>query len=154
MIELERVKAFLAEMAPEKNVVELDEGIHTSALAAKALNVEVGAIAKSILFVGKTNHVLVVASGDVRVDDKKLADIFGERMKLGDTESVNRITGYAPGGVCPFALATPVPILLDESMKRFDTLYTAGGTAHTAVAVTPDELVNLTGGRWARLAKE
>lgn len=154
MSALERVKKFLEEKAPEKSIILLDEGIHTSVLAAQALKVDVGAIAKSVLFVGSTKSVLVVASGDMRIDDKKLRAFFGERMRLGDAETLNDLTGFAPGGVCPFALRTAVPILLDESMKRFDILYAAGGTAHSAVAVTPDELAELTGGQWASLAKE
>lgn len=151
---LERVRAFLEEKAPGKPIILLEEGIHTSVLAAQALKVEVGAIAKSILFVGPTQNVLVVASGDVRIDNKKLRQIYGEKMRLGDSETVIRLTGFAPGGVCPFALASKVPILLDEKMKRFSLLYAAGGTAHSAVPVTPEELGELTGGQWALLAKE
>lgn len=151
---LQRVTSFLAERAPHLKVIELDEGIHTSVLAAQALGVEVGAIAKSILFAGPTEKVLVVASGDGRIDDKKLRVLTGEKMRLADAETVGAVTGFAPGGVCPFALATPVRILLDESMRRFECVNTAAGTAHSAVPLTPDELAAMTGGEWADLRKE
>lgn len=150
---LSRVKQFLAEVSPETKVIELAEGIHTSFLAAQALGVEVGAIAKSILFAGTTQMILVVASGDVRIDDKKLKAITREKMKLADAEQVKEVTGFAPGGVCPFALATPVRIMLDESMKRFSVVYAAAGTAHSAVPVTPESLAKITGGEWADLRK-
>lgn len=150
---LSRVKRFLSEISPKTQVLELDEGIHTAFLAAQALGVEVGAIAKSILFSGPTQNILVVASGDIRIDDKKLKTMTGEKMKLADAEKVIAVTGFAPGGVCPFALATPVPIMLDESMKRFSLVYAAAGTAHTAVPVTPESLAEITGGEWADLRK-
>jgi prolyl-tRNA editing enzyme YbaK/EbsC (Cys-tRNA(Pro) deacylase) len=150
---LSRVKLFSARTSPETHVIELAEGIHTSILAAQALGVEVGAIAKSILFTGPSQVILVVASGDIRIDDKKLKAITGEKMKLADAEKVKEVTGFAPGGVCPFALATSVRIMLDESMKRFSVVYAAAGTAHSAVPVTPETLATITGGDWADLRK-
>ena len=151
---LQRVIDFLAGRAPYLHPIELAEEISTSVLAARALGVEVGAIAKSILFTGRTVKILVVASGDVRIDEKKLRVLTGEKMRLADAATVEAVTGFPPGGVSPFALKTPVRILLDESMKRFGTVYAAAGTARSAVPVAPEVLAEITGGAWAELRKD
>lgn len=134
-------------------VIEFKESTKTSELAAQALGVEVGQIAKTLLFLADDKPVLVVTSGDVKTDTKKLKKLLGVRkVKFAPTESALEITGYAAGGVCPLELPKEMDIYLDESMKRFDKVYMAAGTAHSAIPVTFDELQIVTKGVPAELS--
>jgi len=142
-----KVKEFLLRQNPPVEVIVLEADTSTAPLAAKALGVEVGAIAKTIVAVGKSKAVLVVAAGDVKLDFKKLKAITGEKMRLARTEEVEELTGFKPGGVCPFALSRPLPILIDESLERFPVVYAAAGSPNSAVPVTVPRLLELTGGQ-------
>jgi len=133
--------------------IEFTEDTSTSELAAQVLGVEVGQIAKSLLFITNSGPVLVVTSGDVRVDQKKLKQLVGGgKVKFADPETVMEVTGYQVGGVCPVALKKPVTIYVDESLKRFPVVYAAAGTASSALPVTVEQLLTITGGQLADLA--
>ena len=134
-------------------VMELDESTHTAPLAAKALGVEVGQIAKTLAFVGKTKAVLVVTSGDTRIDNKALRDIVGEMMRMASPVETLELTGYAPGGVCPFGVPEGLPILIDLSMERFPEVYVAAGTPNSAVPMSVEELLAITGGQPCRVSR-
>ncbi len=134
-------------------VIEFKESTKTSELAAKALGVEVGQIAKTLLFLADERPVLVVTSGDMKTDTKKLKKILGvKKVKFAPTEAAFEITGYPAGGVCPIELPQKINIYLDESMKRFDKVYMAAGTAHSAIPVTFEELQIVTEGQPAELS--
>lgn len=134
-------------------VIEFRESTKTSELAAKALGVEVGQIAKSLLFLGDDKPVLVVTSGDVKTDTKKLKKLLGvKKVKFAPMESTLEITSYPAGGVCPLELPQNIDIYLDESMKRFEKVYMAAGTAHSAIPVTFNELQIVTKGIPAELS--
>ncbi|MGI6548237.1 MAG: YbaK/EbsC family protein [Bacillota bacterium] len=129
-------------------IILFDTDTSTAPLAAAALGVEVGQIAKSIVFVGKKgSQALVVTCGDQRVDSKKLRQLTGEKMRLANPEETLSITGFPPGGVCPFALPEELPVLVDASLSRYPVVYAAAGTANSAVPISAEQLIRLTGGQ-------
>lgn len=147
MTELERVRTFLQEKAPELSIIEFDADTSTSFLAAQALGTEVSRIAKSIVFkTRKEEYIMIVSAGDVRIDTKAVKELVGSKVRMANAEEVLEVTGYQPGGVCPFALKTDIPIYLDESLKRFDVVYTAAGTANSALPITFEQLQFITNG--------
>lgn len=151
---LEKVKEYIEILPISLKVIEFDEGsTKTSQMAADQLGVTVGQIAKTILFMGKGEAVLVVTSGDVKVSSGELKKIIGAKPKLATPEECIEITGFPPGGVCPFALKSSIRILIDKSMERFDVVYAAAGTANTAVPITVEELLMVTEGELVEVCK-
>ncbi|MEW6662980.1 MAG: YbaK/EbsC family protein [Bacillota bacterium] len=151
---MERVRSFLARFPFELEVLEFDASTHTSELAAQAVGVAVGQIAKTILFTAGPQAVLVVTSGDAKVNQSKLKQLMGftGKVKLADAETAMELTGFPPGGVCPFATKTPIPVLIDQSMLRFPVVYAAAGSPRSAVPVTVSQLLEITGGQLCDLA--
>jgi len=148
MNEIERVRAYLHYRNPQLNIIVMEDNTSTAALAAQALGTEVGQIAKSILFKTKSDkYFMVVSAGDVRLDAKAMKGELGEKVRMADADEVLEMTGFKVGGVCPFALRQELPIYLDESLKRYDVVYAAAGTAHTALPISYEELLNITAGR-------
>lgn len=143
---LEEVKAYLA--AEDVEVWQFDEPTPTSETAARAVGCSVGEIAKTILFLVKDRPVVAVAAGDARVKASKLKRALGwtGKVRLPGGDEVVRHTGYAPGGVCPFLLPRGLPVLVDRSLRRFERIYPAAGDDHSAVPITVDRLLELTGG--------
>ncbi|MDD4334013.1 MAG: YbaK/EbsC family protein [Desulfotomaculaceae bacterium] len=149
---IKKVQMYLEQFDMDLKIMQFDESTSTCELAAAALGVEVGQIAKTLLFLADGNPVLVVASGDNKINSKKLKRLLGaSKVKMADPETVKRVTGYPVGGVCPLALAEAVPVLLDDSMYRFPVVYAAAGTPHSALPVTMEQLETLTGGKWSDL---
>lgn len=147
MPSIEQVKAYLAEHGIV--VQEFDGPTPTAATAALAIGCSVAEIAKSLLFLINGAPVLVVTSGDMKVMSsqlKKASELTG-KVKLPTAGDVERLTGYRPGGVCPFLLPTELPVLLDCSLQRFQTVYPAAGNDYSGVPVSFVQLLNLTGGR-------
>src|SRR3954464_4271484 len=140
---LESVRAWLAEHAPDLPLIEVEESTATVLEAARALGVEPARIAKTLaLRVGDT-ALLVVASGVARLDNQKTRAAFGGRPRMLGSEETLALTGHPVGGVCPFGLATPVPVYLDISLKSFDSILPAAGSLNTSVEVTPQRLAVL-----------
>ena len=128
-------------------VIEFNTCTKTSELAAQALGVSAAQIAKTLVFLADGEPILIVTSGDMKVDQKKLKKLLGaKKIRFADADKVLEITGYSIGGVCPFDLPLPVQTFLDESMKRFDVLYAAAGTDKSAVPVTVEQLQIITKG--------
>jgi prolyl-tRNA editing enzyme YbaK/EbsC (Cys-tRNA(Pro) deacylase) len=151
--EIERVRQYLQARNPQLNIIVLEDNTATAYLAAQALGTEVGQIAKSILFKRKKEgYFMVVAAGDARMDNKAMKDSIGERARMAAPDEVLEVTGYSIGGVCPFALPQPIPIYVDESLKRYDIVYAAAGTAHTALPISYEQLMNITGGKACRFS--
>ncbi|WZL71898.1 YbaK/EbsC family protein [Clostridiaceae bacterium 35-E11] len=151
---LTKVKEYMQTLPIELEIIEFEEGsTKTAQMAADQLGVEVGQIAKSILFVTEKGPVLVVTSGDVKVNSSKFKKTVGEKPKIANYEQCEEITGFQPGGVCPFALKNPIKIFIDKSMERFDVVYAAAGTANTAVPVTVEELLMVTKGELVDFTK-
>jgi prolyl-tRNA editing enzyme YbaK/EbsC (Cys-tRNA(Pro) deacylase) len=118
----------------------------TAELAARRIGVETARIAKSLLFKDKSGGFhMVVCPGDKRLSSSALKRVIGSRASMADAEETERVTGYRPGGVCPFALEG-VSILLDQELERYPTIYPAAGTDATGVPMTFSHLVEITGG--------
>jgi len=119
----------------------------TAEMAARRLGVEPARIAKSLLFKSKAgNYVLVVCPGDKRIPSGVLRQVIGSKVSMTDADETERITGFRPGGVCPFGL-TGVEILLDRDLGNYETVFPAAGNDATGVSATLDQLVRSTGGR-------
>lgn len=143
---IEDVKQYLRERGIK--VWEFEEPTPTSETAARAVGCSVGEIAKSILFIIGGTPVVVVTSGDVRVKGSKLKQAVGftGKARLPEAEEVAAHTGYAPGGVCPFLLPAGLKVVVDRSMRRFPKVYAAAGNEHSAVPITVEQLLEITGG--------
>ena len=145
---LESVRAFLAAHAPD--IAIIDQGASTATVleAAETLGVLPGQIAKTLsIRVGET-VMLVVARGDARLDNRKTKDALGGRPRMLGAEEVEALTGHPVGGVCPFGLASPLPIYCEVSLKDFETVYPAAGSRTASVRLTPGRLAVLTGATW------
>jgi len=119
----------------------------TAELAARRIGVETARIAKSLLFKDKSGGFhMVVCPGDKRLSSSALKRVIGSRASMADADETERVTGYRPGGVCPFALEG-VTILLDRELELYPTIYPAAGTDATGVPMTFAHLVEITGGR-------
>lgn len=145
---LQSVKAFLAEKAPEIEIVETDLSSATVELAAKAHGVATGQIAKTLSLQVGERILLLVTGGDARLDNRKAKAAFGGKVKMLPLEDVERITGHPVGGVCPFGLPDPIPVYCDISLKPFAIVIPAAGATNSALRITPDRLAEITGAEW------
>ena len=136
-------------------VVEFESTTRTAADAAAAIGCTVAEIAKSLVFraAGTGRPVLVVASGDKRVDEKKVASAIGEPIERADAEFVRAATGYAIGGVPPVGYTVKPIALIDETLMTFAEIWAAAGTPNAVFRLTPSDLVELTGGRVAAVVR-
>ncbi|HIS57683.1 MAG TPA: YbaK/EbsC family protein [Candidatus Limadaptatus stercoravium] len=137
---IQKVREYLAAYGAADRIREFDVSSATVELAAKALGCAESRIAKTLSFMLGDRVVLVVAAGDVKVDNRKYKDFFGGKAKMLAREDAERLTGHAVGGVCPFAVNDGVEVWLDESLKRFGTVFPACGSASSAIELTLDEL--------------
>ena len=137
---LEKAKAYLAEKGYADHGIELEDSSATVQLAAQALGVEPGMIAKTMSFLIGEEAILILTEGTARVDNRKYKDTFHMKAKMIPFEEVENWIGHAPGGVCPFGIKEGVKVYLDESLKQFDTVYPAAGNDHSAVKLTIAEL--------------
>lgn len=137
---IEKVKAYFESKGMLDRVMELDVSSATVDLAAKALGVEGCRIAKTLSFSVLGKPVLVVAAGDARIDNAKFKDFFHVKAKMLSHEDAASLIGHAVGGVCPFAVNEGVEVYLDQSLKRFETVFPACGSANSAIELTIKEL--------------
>lgn len=152
---LEKAKAYLAEKGYADHVIELEDSSATVQLAAQALGVEPGMIAKTMSFLIGEEAILILTEGTARVDNRKYKDTFHMKAKMISFEEVENWIGHAPGGVCPFGIKEGVKVYLDESLKQFDTVYPAAGNDHSAVKLTIAELEEVAGAvGWVDVCKE
>lgn len=144
----QRVQDVLAQRGFSNQVVEFSESTRTSAEAAAAVGCEVGQIAKSLIFQGATSHrpILVIASGDNRVNEKAMAAHAGEKLQRPDAEFVRLHTGFAIGGVPPLGHDQPLTTYIDADLWRYERIWAAAGHPNAVFALTPDELTAMTGG--------
>lgn len=134
-------------------IIELETSTATVELAAEAHGVEPGRIAKTLAFRLPEKVVLVVARGDARIDNRKFKQTFGKGRMLPANE-VEALTGHPVGGVCPFGLATDLPVYLDVSLQYFDEVLPAAGAIHSAVRLTPQHMLELVDGNWVDVCQE
>ena len=146
-------KQFIDENLPLE-VIEMETSTATVELAAQALGVEPARIAKTMAIRLKDKDILLLAKGDVKLDNRKFKDAFKEKAKFIGLEDVEEATGHPVGGVCPFGLSKPLDIYLDESLKVFDYVFPAGGGGNTAVKIDVDYLAVVTKATWVDVCKE
>ena len=150
----ERVRAFLEQHGLAGGMHEFEQSTKTAAMAAEAMGCELGQIVKSLVVVvdGET-PVLALVSGDRRGDlDTIAAELGGSKAKMADADTVREVTGYAIGGVSPFDLPPALVVLVDDSLGRFEVVYPAAGTPSSMVEMTLATLLELSGGRVARIS--
>jgi prolyl-tRNA editing enzyme YbaK/EbsC (Cys-tRNA(Pro) deacylase) len=144
----QRVQDALAALGLASRVVRLDVAARTAQMAADALGVAVGQIAKSLMFRAAQSGraVLVIAAGDRRVDEAKIAAHLGEPIERATPEFVREHSGFAIGGVAPVAHPADRVTYVDASLRRFDTVWAAGGTPHCVFPIAPADLARVAGG--------
>lgn len=142
---LQAVQAYFQERGREGDIVVHEQSTASVQEAADAVGVHPARIAKTLCFQGQEAPVLIVAAGDTKVDNAKFKQTFGVKAKMLDPDSVLEVTGHAVGGVCPFALATDVPVYLDASLQRFSTVHPACGSDNSSIELTMDELQDYAG---------
>lgn len=141
----EKAKEYLKQFGLDGHVLEFETSSATVELAAKALNCEPARIAKTLSFRVEEECILIVAAGDARIDNSKYKAQFHTKARMLNAEEVERCTGHAVGGVCPFGVKEGVKIYLDESLKRFESVYPACGSGNSAVELTIGELEQASG---------
>ncbi len=140
----ERAMEHLKKYGLEERIRLFEVSSATVALAAAALGTEEARIAKTLSFLTPDGTVLVVATGDAKIDNRKFKDTFRTKAKMISHDEVEALVGHAVGGVCPFGVNEGVRIYLDSSLRRFDVVYPAAGTANSAVELTVQELESAT----------
>ncbi len=137
---IEKVKEYFRKYDMDNRIQEFEESSATVELAAKALNCEPKRIAKTLSFKVDEQPILIVVAGDAKIDNAKYKAKFNKKAKMLAFDEVESIIGHAVGGVCPFAINDGVEVYLDESLKRFETVYPACGSSNSAIELTIEEL--------------
>lgn len=138
---LQSVLDYFRTVNKEQDVLQLESSSATVEEAAVALGVEAARIAKTLSFRAHDDGaILLVAAGDAKIDNKKFKAQFAIKPRMLDAENVVALTGHPIGGVCPFALATPLPVYIDVSVQRFATVFPACGSRNSAIELTPEQL--------------
>jgi prolyl-tRNA editing enzyme YbaK/EbsC (Cys-tRNA(Pro) deacylase) len=151
---IEKVREYFKRFGKEKDIIEFEESTATVELAARRLGVEPARIAKTLSFKNGKEAILVVATGDAKVDNAKFKSEFNMKARMLTHEEVLEQTGHAVGGVCPFGLKKDIPVFLDLSLKRFDTVYPACGSDNSAIPLTCDELFEYSSAiKWVDVCK-
>lgn len=145
---LESVRAFFAAYAPDIVVVVTEASSATVALAAEAHGVEPAQIAKTICLRAGEQTMLIVTRGDARLDNRKFKDRFGAKARMLDAEQVVALTSHPVGGVCPFGLATALPVYCDISLQEFAEVVPAAGATNAAVHISPARMAELASAEW------
>lgn len=152
---IEKAREHLKKWGRDKDIIEFDVSSATVQLAALALNTEESRIAKSISLKGPTGAFLVVTAGDVKIDNQKFKQEFGFKAKMLTANEVKEMVGHEIGGVCPFGIHENVSVFLDDSLKRFDTVFPACGSSNSAIPMTCKELEEISGHvKWVDVCKE
>jgi Cys-tRNA(Pro) deacylase len=150
----ERVRRFLEAHGLDEGLFEFEQSTKTAAMAAEAMGCELGQIVKSlVVIVDKERPALALVAGDRRGDLQAIArELDGSKAKMADAEKVRDITGYAIGGVSPFDLPEGLAVLIDDSLERFNVVFPAAGTPSSMVRMELAQLLEVTGGRVARIS--
>ncbi len=141
---IEKVRAYFKAYDMENQILEFDVSSATVELAARALNCDGSLIAKTLSFAVRDEVVLIVAPGDVKIDNHKYKMYFGVKAKMLSAEDAENLIGHAVGGVCPFAVNENVKVFLDESLKRFEYVFPACGSSNSAIKLTIPQLEKYT----------
>jgi len=142
---IEKVREYFKQFDMEQRVLEFPVSSATVELAAQALHCEPFRIAKTLSFMINEQPILIVAAGDAKIDNPKYKAFFGTKAKMLTPEDAENLIGHAVGGVCPFAVNDGVVVYLDESLKRFETVFPACGSGNSAIELTLAELEKYSG---------
>lgn len=137
---IDKVKEYFRQFGMEEKIREFEVSSATVELAAQALSCEGKRIAKTLSFLVDDKAILIVAAGDAKIDNSKYKATFSCKAKMLSYEQVEEYIGHAVGGVCPFAIPDTVTVYLDESLKRFETVFPACGSSNSAIELTLPEL--------------
>ena len=137
---IETGRAYFRTLGIEDRVLEFDVSSATVELAAKAVGVEGARIAKTLSFKAPEGCILILAAGDARIDNHRFKETFHMKAKMLTADEVLELVGHPVGGVCPFGCNEGVPVYRDESLKRFETVFPAVGSANSAIELNLDEL--------------
>lgn len=137
---IEKVKAYFEDLGESDRILTFAESTATVELAAEAVGVTPGHIAKTLSFLVDGKPLLVVLAGDARMDNHKFKEAFHKKGRMIPADDVEALVGHAPGGVCPFCVKEDVPVYLDTSLHAYETVYPAAGDDHSAICMTPEEL--------------
>ena len=151
---IDRVRKYFKKWNMEDRIMEFDVSSATVELAAAALHCEGARIAKTLSFHVGEQAILIVTAGDTKIDNAKYKATFGTKAKMLSFEEVEPLIGHGVGGVCPFGINDGVKVYLDESMKRFQTVFPACGSSNSAIELTISELEQYSGyERWVDVCK-
>ena len=145
---VETVRAFLATRAPDIEIVELDGSTATVEMAAREHGVSPAQIAKTLSLRVRDRSLLVVTCGDARLNNRKVKDVLGGKASMLAADEVLALTGHPVGGVCPFGLASPLPVYCDLSLRDFDEVLPAAGSINSALRIDPTRLAALVDAEW------
>ena len=137
---IDKVKEYFKQFGIDHKIKEFEVSSATVELAAQALGCEGKRIAKSLSFLVDDKAILIIAAGDAKIDNPKYKAMFNTKAKMLSYDQVEEYIGHAVGGVCPFAIPDTVTVYLDESLKRFDTVFPACGSSNSAIELTIPEL--------------
>ncbi|MDD2505129.1 MAG: YbaK/EbsC family protein [Bacilli bacterium] len=137
---IDKVKEYFKPFNMEDEIIELDKSSATVALAAEALGCMTNEIAKSLAFIVNEVPILVLTSGDVKIDNSKFKNTFETRARMIKPDEVEKLIGHDIGGVCPFGINDNVKVYLDESLKKLKYAYPACGSSNSAIKLTVDQL--------------
>lgn len=151
---INKVREYFRQYGMEERIREFDVSSATVELAAQALSCAPARIAKTLSFLVGEEPVLIVAAGDVKIDNGKYKKQFSTKAKMLAPDQVEELIGHAIGGVCPFGVKEGVQVYLDESLKRFETVFPACGSANSAIELTIPELERYAGEKgWIDVCK-
>ena len=151
---IEVVREYFQKFGLNNRIQEFEVSSATVDLAAQALGVEPARIAKTLSFKSEEGAILIVAAGDVKIDNPKFKEEFGMKAKMLTPEEVVQYIGHAVGGVCPFGIPEKVQVYLDESMKRFETMFPAAGSSNSAIELSLEELYQYSNAvKWVDVCK-
>ncbi len=152
---IEKVKAYFKTYGMEDKILEFDVSSATVELAALALHCEPQRIAKTLSFLADGKTVLIVTAGDRKIDNKKYKAQFGTKAKMLSAQEAETLVGHAVGGICPFAVNEGVSVYLDQSLRRFETVFPACGSSNSAIELTIAQLEQYSGyAEWVDVCKE
>ena len=150
----EKAVSYLREKGMEDRVIVPEASSATVELAAQAIGVTPGEIAKTLSLLTKEGPMLIIAEGTARVDNRKYKDTFHQKARMIPGDRVEELVGHAPGGVCPFGIKEGLPVYMDESLRKYEIVYPAAGNDHSAVKLTVKELEDLSGAMgWVDVCK-
>ena len=138
---IEQVREYVKQFGMEGRIREFDVSSATVELAAQALGTAPERIAKTLAFQDGEGCILVVAAGDAKVDNRKFKEQFGMKPRMLPFDDVERLVGHAVGGVCPFGIRPGIPVYVDKSVERFESVYPACGSSNSAIELKMDELM-------------